>query len=235
MKVTFVSEITDHIVFAIDITKQELRNCETNAGNTVQALVDTILTACPQSANTPFPASQPKVLEKPVVAPFQAKNYRGVILSNVQTAQRSAEEIRELLLDKIIESNEFCLSEEWIEKETDQELISRSQQLKYQGMIDHDFQRYYNYGTEEDRNEARRCVIRKTQVEMLLKSIIEQENLDATAEELEVKAEKIVQQENTPIDMVKRFFGEDFSLLKGDLLKEKALNLIYESAIFSDK
>lgn len=58
--------------------------------------------------------------------------------------------------------------------------------------------------------------------ELVMKDVIARVGFTVTPEELQRFAEAMAKRQNTTLDMVKRLFGEDFSLLTGDLKRQKA-------------
>lgn len=64
--------------------------------------------------------------------------------------------------------------------------------------------------------------------ELVMKDVIAKGNFTVTQEELSSYAEAMAKRQNTTIDMVKRFFGEDFSLLASDVKRQKAEGWIYQ-------
>jgi len=76
-----------------------------------------------------------------------------------------------------------------------------------------------------------RDVTRDYKVEQVIKSVIQQERIDCTLDELEAEAEEMAKREHSTIEMMRRFFGDDLSLLKGDVLKKKARDYIYDNAV----
>ena len=65
--------------------------------------------------------------------------------------------------------------------------------------------------------------------DLLLEAVIKAEALDAAEDELAAYAEKVAGSVGAPVEQVKQYFGEE--MLKNELLKEKAQNLIFDSAV----
>lgn len=63
--------------------------------------------------------------------------------------------------------------------------------------------------------------------ELVMKALLPREDFSVTAQELRDYAQDLAQRQNTTIEMVQRFFGEDFSLLEGDVRRKKAEDWIY--------
>lgn len=75
---------------------------------------------------------------------------------------------------------------------------------------------------EEWQREIRREIIRDQKVEWILNAVIDREKLTVSFQELEEMAIKLAEEEQTTLEMVQRFMGEDYALLKKDALYEKA-------------
>ena len=243
MKATFVSETTEHVILSLDVTRQELLACAKGDDGAVQELMDEILATCRKAGVVADPlldeaerASSALAAELPH-PPFRAEHYKGVPIQRIygDEHESSPEELmKERLLDAVIERNTIYIPQEQIDSETDNEFAGRRQTLKYQGLMAGALSLYQAYGTEEDRNEVERDVIRQLKAERILESIIEQEGITVTQEELEERAEAIAERDRIGLDMVRRFFGEDYSLLQGEVLKEKAVQLIFDNATILD-
>ena len=65
--------------------------------------------------------------------------------------------------------------------------------------------------------------------DLLLEAVIKAEALDAAEDELAAYAEKVAGSVGAPVEQVRQYFGEE--MLKSELLKEKAQNLIFDSAV----
>ena len=65
--------------------------------------------------------------------------------------------------------------------------------------------------------------------DLLLEAVIKAEALDAAEDELAAYAEKVAGSVGAPVEQIRQYFGEE--MLKNELLKEKAQNLIFDSAV----
>lgn len=77
---------------------------------------------------------------------------------------------------------------------------------------------------EEQADGLRMAAVFEAKAPRVVKDIIAKQGFTATREELEAEAEAIAQKEGSSIDMVKRFFGEDLSMLERDVLEHKAID-----------
>lgn len=63
--------------------------------------------------------------------------------------------------------------------------------------------------------------------ELVMKALMTREEFSVTDQELEAYAEAMARRQNTTMDMVRRFFGDDLALLAGDVRRQKAEEWIY--------
>ena len=68
--------------------------------------------------------------------------------------------------------------------------------------------------------------------DMLLEAVIENEKLDAAEDEIEAYAKKVSESIGATVEQIKSYFGD--AMLKTELLKEKAQNLIFDSAVVEE-
>ncbi|MDO4545655.1 MAG: hypothetical protein Q4C25_05815 [Bacillota bacterium] len=64
--------------------------------------------------------------------------------------------------------------------------------------------------------------------ELVIKDVIHKQDFVVTREELEQHAREIAERQDSEMEMVKKFFGEDFKMLESDVKRQKAENWIYE-------
>ena len=74
----------------------------------------------------------------------------------------------------------------------------------------------------EQAEELRAAALFEAKEPLVLKRIIAEQGLTASRAELEAEAAAMAERENSTVEMVKRFFGEDLALLERDVLERKA-------------
>lgn len=74
---------------------------------------------------------------------------------------------------------------------------------------------------------------RETRVELLIRAVIEKEKIEATEEEIEAYLNKVAEEVQSKAEDIKKYFGEDY--IVGELKKEKAMDLIANSAVQVEK
>ncbi len=134
------------------------------------------------------------------------------------------ERAAEMILDQIILKSDIQIPEEEVERELCAELAGFMQAMRYRAMGgDHQLE---EVDLDEWKKEIRREIIRDRQVEVILRTVIEQEKISVSSGELEEAARKLAGKEKTTLEMVRRFMGEDYSLLKKDTLFHKAKDFL---------
>jgi len=89
--------------------------------------------------------------------------------------------------------------------------------------------------TQEDRDEYwaefNREAFKLVKTRLVIQGIIDEEKFTLSKDELEAEAEAIATRQQTSIDEVKKFLGEDLEMLKKDLLVRKAIDFVYAHAV----
>ena len=134
------------------------------------------------------------------------------------------------LLDQIILGSD--ISEEEVEQEIRMELAGLMQNMRYQAMGgDHHLE---EMDLDKWKEDIRKEIIRDHQVETILRTVIEQEELTVSHEELEEAAIRLAKEEQTTLEMVRRFMGEDYVLLRKETLYDKAKRLVVDTSLAAD-
>jgi hypothetical protein len=247
MKVEMISETADSVVFSLEMTKSEVAICAAKTADVAIQLVTAVADVCRTTRAGSEEHSDivtsaevlTKATHKADIAaetPFKAVGYKGVLVKHAAIARNGLppEEImKEEILDKIIETNDIYLSKDQVDSETDYTLVSISQNLKYKAMIDGDYAAYETFNATADRDNIREQVVRRLKVDKILKSVVRQEHLVLTRDDLEDEAKAMAARQQTSIEMIERFFGRDFAMLETDLLLRKALDFLFDHAVIA--
>ena len=143
--------------------------------------------------------------------------------------ERANTEFENKLMDKIVEDLDGDIHPALIEEAVDNELDQFAYSLQYQGI---DMDTYFKYtGLNRDylRQSVRPTAEKKVKVNLALEAIARAENLEVTPEDIENEYEKQAKQYQIDVDKLKELLPE--KLMKGDLLRSKALDLVRENGI----
>ena len=74
---------------------------------------------------------------------------------------------------------------------------------------------------DQQEDELRAAAIFEAKEPLVLRDLAKKLDVEVTHDELLAEAEAIAQRQNTPLDGLKRFFGDDFALLERDVREAK--------------
>ena len=140
-------------------------------------------------------------------------------------------QIKEALLEKAVEQSTIDVPEDQVEREYTALVQAAKQKIRYEYMAEG--QPFYGFpeslytALESLRAEAY-CSVK---TELLLQAVIEAEHLEISREELEREGLASAKRLEVTPEMARMFYGDDYGLLKNDLLRRKAIDLIYEHAV----
>lgn len=75
---------------------------------------------------------------------------------------------------------------------------------------------------QDAREELLEAAFFQVKEDLVMKELMKREDFSVTAQELYDYATDLAQRQNTTMEMVRRFFGEDLALLEGDVRRKKA-------------
>jgi len=134
---------------------------------------------------------------------------------------------KEAKFRKFIDQYDIAVPWDRVEKEMhliQQDIIHR---MHYEAMAGGKNHLFPMIELEEQKDEILRAAVFEVKSELVLKDLIAKHRFTATREELEMEAAAIAKRQNTTIQMIKKFFGEDLKMLESDVLKSKAKEWIY--------
>ncbi|GHU66027.1 hypothetical protein AGMMS49983_14840 [Clostridia bacterium] len=134
--------------------------------------------------------------------------------------------MQDTVLAALVDASDIEVPKEQVEEEVDLWVSALQQRM----ILDMDPGEYIDMMNNEFPariEEYRKDVVRNLKTDLFLKQLIEKENFEVTAEELEAEARAIAGRQNTSIEMVKSFLGEDLRSVKYDLQVKKAIEFIH--------
>jgi len=156
------------------------------------------------------------------------KHYKGIEV----TACATREETTAAIIEKIASLNHICIDESALAAEVELMKLELRHRLQYEqmatGIVD-----YSGESLEARFASLREEAEQQLKANAVIEGVIAAEQFTLAREELETEAAAIAKRKNIPFEMVKGFFGEDLSLIKKDLLVDKALRFLYSSAMIN--
>lgn len=164
---------------------------------------------------------------------FKAKDYKGIRMDAAEASAADTEELSEAVLSEIAELAGVEIPQEEIDREANLLMRGYLARMRYQSFSGGNYTTHllevYQQRDELVERFQKQAVCELLE-EAILRAVISNEQLALTREELEAEGQAIALRQNTTFDEVKRFMGEDLSMLRSDLLKRKARALIRSAA-----
>lgn len=138
------------------------------------------------------------------------------------------------IIEKVVEGCEIDIPEVMVEKQIDDDINDFAYRLRYQGL---DFEKYLELTgmeIEEIREQFRPNAEILVRTDLVLETISEKEEIDATEEELNEELENIAKQYNQDVDKIKSSIkDEDLEYIKMGIIKRKTVELLVKEAKLS--
>lgn len=142
--------------------------------------------------------------------------------------EENESEIRKQLLDKLAENLKAEIPAVMVENEIDNQMNDMNYRLSMQGLSLDMYLQYMGMAKEDYREQLRENADKSVKIRLALEKIAELENLEVTEEDYEKLYKDYSEQYQMSVEDVKKAIPED--AIKGDLLVEKAIKLVRDSA-----
>ncbi|MBF7096825.1 trigger factor [Alkalibacter mobilis] len=162
-------------------------------------------------------------------------SYKGIKVDRFEklTSPKKLERImKDAVIDKVLEINDIDVPKTQVDEEVKMMLVEYNHRLRYESMGYAGNMELEQDDLEELLVKFRAEAFKLIKTKLILEEIIKAENLEVTQKELEEEARALSERQHISIDLVKDFLGENFESLKGDLLINKAIDLICDNAEF---
>jgi trigger factor len=135
------------------------------------------------------------------------------------------------ILDKINEANDFDVPDAMVETEVDNMLQEYDYQLRAQGMDISTYIQYMGRTVDEFREDMKISAFRRVKNRMMIRAIANQENITASDEEVEKQLNDMAEQNHIDVEKLKEYLGgENLKAVREDVRIQKAIDLLYENA-----
>lgn len=136
---------------------------------------------------------------------------------------------RETVIKNFIKEYDMEVPQDKVENELQFMVSDLRHRMHYSSMTGGEFILNPAAKINESLDELREMAFIEVKTDLVLKRLISDLNISVSESELKEEALRISKQENTDVEMLKRFFGEGFELLKRDIQRKKALDWIEEN------
>ena len=131
---------------------------------------------------------------------------------------------RDNLWREFVANYEIDVPESAIENELEYIKLDMKHRMLYDQMSGGGMHLFPQMELAEQEAELREAAVFEAKAPRVLKEIIAQQGITTTQDELEAEAQAMAEREGSTIEMVKRFFGDDFAMLERDVLERKAID-----------
>ena len=131
---------------------------------------------------------------------------------------------RDGLWREFVDNYEIDVPESAIENELEYIKLYMKHRMQYDQMSGGGMHLFPQMELAEQEAELREAAVFEAKAPRVLKEIIAQQGITTTQDELEAEAQAMAEREGSTIEMVKRFFGEDYAMLERDVLERKAID-----------
>lgn len=148
-----------------------------------------------------------------------------------QNEKQAESEVKNLVIEKVVEGIEVDIPEAMIESEIDNMIKDFDFQLRYQGL---DIKKYFEYtnSKEEDlREQMKEEAEKRVKVQVALEEISKVESVEVTDADMEEEIEKISKLQNTTVEEVKKLLKEEnYEYIKENLVTQKTVDFLVSNA-----
>ncbi|MPN14979.1 Trigger factor [bioreactor metagenome] len=150
-----------------------------------------------------------------------------------QKKKHAEDQMKNKVLEKVYEANDIQVPDVMVDDEISSMMQEFDQQLRSQGL---DLQKYFEYlkkDPNEFREEIREDAHRKVKTRMLVAAVADAEGIEAPPEDVEEEIKIMAIQYKQDPDKIREMLGEEnIGFLQKDIRMRKAMDFMFESAVF---
>ena len=150
-------------------------------------------------------------------------------------ADMAKNEQKQEAIDKIVEASEMELPDAIVLTRADEIINQFAQQLAQQGLSMDQYMQYAGTDIDQLRDSVRPEAVTRIKNQLVIDAIAKAENIEITDAEVEEELKKMAEMYNMELDKLKGYMTEEETEnMKLDLASQKALELVYDNAVFVD-
>ncbi len=148
-----------------------------------------------------------------------------------EAKKKEEKELRDTVLDKVVENVEVDIPEAMVETEIDNMLRDFDFQLRYQGLDLENYLKYTNNNIEDLRKEMKEDAYNRVKTSLTLEAVEKEVEIDVTDEDVEKELEKLAESHKTTVEEIKKTFKEDnYGYLKNTIKTRKTIDYLIKNA-----
>lgn len=140
--------------------------------------------------------------------------------------------VEDELVDQAVENMKVELPESMVEERMDAMMREYAQYLAGQGIRLEDYLQMMGGDVNAFRESTRETALKQTRTEVLLTAVADAEKIEITEDDLNAEYEKMAEAYSMKVEDVKQAINPNG--LKGDLLRQKAIDVIVKSAVVKE-
>lgn len=109
-------------------------------------------------------------------------------------------------------------------------VMEEKQRMQYERLTGKDMHLYAQQELAEQMESLEKEAFRAAKESLVLKRLVEEHDFQVSEEELAGEAAAIAARQNTTVEELRRFFGEDFTMLRQELRERKAIAFVCEQS-----
>lgn len=135
---------------------------------------------------------------------------------------------KEQAFNKFVKLYDIEVPEERVQEMFEYFLLQAKHNMQYDTMINGNVHLNKTGELAAMEDEMREAAYMEAKTDLVMKELIKKLDPEVTEEDLQNKAEEIMKKDNTSLDMIHRFFGQDLAGLKRAVQEDKVKDYILE-------
>ena len=152
------------------------------------------------------------------------------IVQKRKTAQAESQ-MKDKMLQKVFDANEVDIPDVMVEDEIDGMIRESEQQLQMQGIQLEQYLEMLGKKIADFREDIKEEAARRVKSRMIVRAVVDAEDIEATEEQLDEQIELMAMQYNMEPDQIREALGdENLTYVKGDIKMRNAIQFMFDNA-----
>lgn len=135
---------------------------------------------------------------------------------------------KEEMWREFVEQYEIDVPEHLVKNEMEYITMEMRHRMRYDTLTGGAPQLFPDVELAAQAEEMRKAAYFEAKSDLVMKAVLAEQNFTVTSEELEAEAVAIAERQNSTLEMVKRFFGEDLVILERAVREQRAMDWVME-------
>ncbi len=135
---------------------------------------------------------------------------------------------------EFVEDYEIDVPEDSVENEMNFIMLDMRHRMQYDTLTGGAPHVFADMELEQQKDEIYQTAYFETKSDLVMKAVLKEHDFPVTREELEAEAEAMAKRQNTTLEMIRSFFGEELAMLERDIRERKAREWVCDLQNFSE-